>query len=247
MSGFKDYFSNVAQDYARHRPLYPASLYEWLAAESSAHALAWDCATGNGQAAHGLAEHFQGVIATDASEQQIAAAPPHPKIVFKVASAESSGLPDASIDLICVAQAAHWFDMPAFNLEAARVARPGALVALIAYKLCQTVPEVDRLIAEAYYGELERHWAPERALIDEGYASLAFPFPPVAAPAMEMRAHWSADQLLGYLNTWSGIRALNQAEGRDLVAEWAPQIRAAWGDGQRPVVWPLTVKAGRAL
>ena len=46
-------------------------LFTYLASLCPAHDLAWDCATGNGQAAVALAPHFEQVIATDASAQQI--------------------------------------------------------------------------------------------------------------------------------------------------------------------------------
>ncbi|TXH78069.1 MAG: class I SAM-dependent methyltransferase, partial [Thiothrix sp.] len=118
---FKDHFSNVAKTYANYRPQYPAELYTWLANISPSTESVWDCACGTGQASLGLAEHFQQVIATDASAQQIAVAEPHPKIEWRVASAEASGLADHSVDLITVAQALHWFDLEQFYAEAQRV------------------------------------------------------------------------------------------------------------------------------
>jgi len=245
MDEFKDYFSDVSGAYARFRPLYPPALFDRLAALTARHDRAWDCATGTGQAAHGLAAQYSEVIATDASVQQIAAAIPHPRVRFAVATAEASGLAEASVDLVCVAQAAHWFNMVAFNRELQRVLRPGGAAVLIAYKLFTSLPAVDALIAEAYHGELAKHWAPERAIIDRDYADLALDLEPVTLAPAAMHANWSAEQLLGYLETWSGIRALNRADGRDVVAEWAPAIKAAWGTGTRPVTWPLILKAGR--
>ena len=71
---FKDHFSGHAVEYAKFRPRYPDKLFEYLASISPRHGLAWDCATGNGQAAVGLIRHFDSVIATDASARQIATA-----------------------------------------------------------------------------------------------------------------------------------------------------------------------------
>ncbi|HYG65995.1 MAG TPA: SAM-dependent methyltransferase, partial [Thermoanaerobaculia bacterium] len=62
---FKDHFSGHAADYASFRPGYPAVLFERVAALPRHRRLAWDCGTGSGQAAVGLAEHFERVIATD--------------------------------------------------------------------------------------------------------------------------------------------------------------------------------------
>ena len=69
-----DHFSAHAQNYARFRPTYPTELFAWLASQSPGHRLAWDCGTGNGQAALGLADHFVHVHATDLSPQQLAQA-----------------------------------------------------------------------------------------------------------------------------------------------------------------------------
>ncbi|MEK7716601.1 MAG: SAM-dependent methyltransferase, partial [Pseudomonadota bacterium] len=68
---FKDHFSQHAGDYARYRPDYPEALFAFLTKSVTQHELAWDCGTGNGQAALGLAGHFDRVIATDPSQTQI--------------------------------------------------------------------------------------------------------------------------------------------------------------------------------
>src|SRR5690606_32017161 len=111
---FKDYFSTQSVDYSKFRPVYPKELIDFLVQNCPAHQTAWDCATGNGQVALMLAEHFNEVMATDASEQQINAATPNAKVTYKVATAENSGLPEKYFDLITVAQAAHWFQLNIF-------------------------------------------------------------------------------------------------------------------------------------
>jgi ubiquinone/menaquinone biosynthesis C-methylase UbiE len=121
---FKDHFSPQASDYARFRPTSPRQMFQFLARLAPRHELAWDCATGSGQVAVPLADHFAHVIATDASAQQIANAEPHPRVKYRVAPAEQSGLVSGSVDLIMVAQALHWFDLDAFNAEARRVLKP---------------------------------------------------------------------------------------------------------------------------
>src|ERR1700744_5481314 len=105
---FKDHFSGVAGRYADFRPRYPVELFDYLAGFATPDATVWDCAAGNGQATLDLAERHARVIATDASAEQIAAAPSHPRVEYRVAPAEQSGLPEASVALITVAQALHW-------------------------------------------------------------------------------------------------------------------------------------------
>jgi riboflavin synthase len=70
-AGFKDHFSTASDRYAAHRPDYPPELFDWLASLCPQHDLAWDCATGNGQAALGLTTHFRRIVASDASAAQI--------------------------------------------------------------------------------------------------------------------------------------------------------------------------------
>jgi SAM-dependent methyltransferase len=132
---FRDLFSEHAAEYARFRPSYPHALFERLASECGRRHRAWDCATGNGQAAIPMTHIFQEVVATDASEDQIAHATAHTRITYNVAPAESSGLEDGSVDLICCAQAAHWLDLTRFYEEVRRVAAPKAVIALITYAL----------------------------------------------------------------------------------------------------------------
>jgi ubiquinone/menaquinone biosynthesis C-methylase UbiE len=83
--------------------------------------MAWDCAAGSGQATADLARRFDRVIATDASSEQISAAKPISNVEYRVATAEQSGLSDNCADLVTVAQALHWFDLPKFYAEARRV------------------------------------------------------------------------------------------------------------------------------
>ena len=72
-----DHFSGHAADYAKFRPGYPEALFDWIAAQTAGHDLAWDCGCGNGQATAPLAERYARVVGTDLSPQQIAAAQRH--------------------------------------------------------------------------------------------------------------------------------------------------------------------------
>lgn len=248
-SGFRDHFSGHADAYARFRPVYPPRLFAWLASVAPGHERAWDCATGNGQAARGLAPHFREVVATDASAEQLRSAAPHPGVVFRVAAAESSGLEDASVDLVTVAQALHWFDLPRFFAEAARTLRPGGVVAAWCYVQVAVSAEVDAVVARLYGETVGPFWPPERALVEDGYRSLALPppFVEVDAPELAMEARWTLSELLGYLGTWSAAQRYRRATGRDAVVEVSPELGAAWGPAGevRTVRWPLQLRAAR--
>jgi SAM-dependent methyltransferase len=242
---FKDHFSERAAGYAAYRPHYPPSIAAWLAEESPARELAWDVACGSGQLSVLLGAHFEKVIATDASAAQIAQAERHPHVEYRVERAEQTSLADRSVDLITVAQAAHWLDLAAFYGNARRAARPGALIALIAYERTQISPEVDAVVEAFYSGDLAGWWSPERSHIETGYRDLDFPFVRVEAPRFDMRASWDADQLIGYVKTWSAVRAMESAKGSSATERFITALRAVWGDGQREIRWPTVVLAGR--
>lgn len=245
MSTFKDLFSAQAGAYARHRLNYPPALFEFIASLAPGHDAAWDCATGNGQAAHGLRAHFARVFATDASSEQIAHALPGDGIDYRVATAESSGLGDASVDAVTVATAFHWFDQQAFAREVRRVARPGAVVAVWTYGWSETSAEVDAVLRGAIGPELEPFWADEVRLAWRGYADAHFPFEPVATPEFEVRRSFTADDFVAYARTWSAVQSCRAATQTDPFETHGDALRAAWGDTSREVIWPLSVRVGR--
>jgi SAM-dependent methyltransferase len=242
---FKDHFSRQAADYARFRPRYPRELFEYLGRIAPSRALAWDCATGNGQAAVGLAAVFERVIATDASEKQIANAEPHERVEYHLAPAENSFIKSGIVDLIMVAQALHWFDLDRFYAEARRVLKPDGILAASAYNLLRIEPAIDEIVNRYYYEVVGPFWPPERKLV-ENFADLPFPFHKIDPPKFEMTAYWNLDHLLGYLRTWSSTQRFIAARGGNPLEQIADELRTVWGDPPRirKVVWPLILRLG---
>lgn len=241
---FKDHFSGHATAYADARPRYPVALFDYLAGVCRKRGDAWDCATGSGQAALQLAAFFERVHATDGSAQQIAAARPHERVAYRVATAEASGLESHSIDLVTVAQALHWFDLDRFFAEVRRVTRPRGVLAVWCYGNCQVTAAVDRIVLD-FYDALDPWWPPERRILERGYSDITLPFTALDCPVFEMSLNWTADALLSYIGTWSAVHRCSEQTGRTPVAEIAEQLRAAWGDAPRTVSWPLYFKASR--
>lgn len=244
-AAFKDHFSGHADAYARFRPTYPPELFDWLAGVSPGRERAWDCATGNGQAAVELARHFAEVIATDASEKQIRSAFPHPRVRYRVAPAEAPGIDPGSVDLVTVAQALHWFDIPAFYRQADRVLKPGGILAVWAYGLFESTPEADAVVDHLYRDIVGPYWPPDRAMIETGYAEVELPFAHVDPPPFEMRLEWSADDAMGYLGTWSATRGFVAEHGDDPVDHVRDDLARAWGPGTRTARWRLILKVAR--
>lgn len=246
MAKIKDLFSADSYSYAQFRPHYPPELFVHLATLTREHGCAWDCATGNGQAAVALAAHYNRVIATDMSAQQIANAMSHPHVRYYVATAYESGLPDQSVDLITVAQAFHWFDHALFAKEIERVAKPGALLAIWCYGLASITQRLDDVIRYLYSDLLGKFWEPERRLIETNYESAVLPFTPVACGEFVMSATWTLEHLLGYLKTWSALQKYMVQNGDARILSVFEQLAVAWGNEAAHVVrWQIRPRLWR--
>jgi SAM-dependent methyltransferase len=246
-SNFKDYFSTGSEGYAAYRPAYPMQLVDELAKISPGHRLALDCACGTGQLSVLLAHRFDRVLATDASAAQIQQAETHERVTYRMALADDSGLPDGSADLITVAQAAHWLNLPKFYVEVRRVARPNAVIALITYGMIHVEGEqVDQVVQRFYRETIGPYWPPERHLVEEGYCSLPFPFRETRIPEVAMEASWNLDSLVGYINTWSAVKSATKQLGFNPTPSLAEELRRHWGDPTccRHIVWPLSLRVG---
>jgi SAM-dependent methyltransferase len=245
---FKDHFSRQAADYAKFRPRYPQELFDYLGSIAPSRQLAWDCGAGNGQAAVGLASVFDRVIATDASEKQIANAESHKRVEYRVAPAENSGIASEMVDLIMVAQALHWFDLDQFYPEARRVLKPNGVLAASAYNLLHIEPVIDEVVNRYYYDVVGAFWPPERKLVEQ-FADLPFPFHEIDSPKFEMTAQWSLDHLIGYLKTWSSTQRSIAARGSDPLEQITEDLYSVWGTPEqtRKVIWPLTLRIGAKL
>ncbi len=240
---FADHFGVLAARYAAYRPRYPQALIETLRAETHGDTV-WDVGCGNGQLSVDLAKKFARVIATDPAQQQLDSAEPHPRIEYQRASAEESGLPEASIDLIVAAQAAHWFDWPRFLAEVTRVARPGALIALASYGNFELTGPAEAAVAR-YRDAVRPYWPPGREHVDNGYRDLVLPWPEVTAPAIAMTTTWSRDELIGYVSTWSASFRLVEVAGPTAFETLREELATVWLDEVREIRWPLALRLSR--
>ncbi len=247
MTAFRDHFSTASDDYKRFRPHYPADLFDYLACLSPATEYAWDCGCGNGQATVALATHFTHVTGSDASAAQIAQTQPAPNVNYVTSPAEIIAAPDASLDLLTVAQAIHWFDHPRFFAEAQRVLKPGGVLATWGYQLLYTDTALDAVIEHFHSQIVGPYWPPERALLEDGYRRIPFPFPRENTPAFRMTARWQFSHLLGYLNTWSAVKQYEKTLGHNPIEQHFESLLQAWGDPAqaRDIYWPLILYVGK--
>ena len=245
--GFRDHFSAQSSLYAAFRPTYPQDLAAFLADQAPGRDLAWDVATGQGQAARLLSAQFRQVLATDASAAQLASAEPCPRVEFRQAEAAHSGLPDSGCDLVTVAQAAHWFDIDKFYAEVRRVLRPRGVIAIWGYVLLKTGnADIDKLLQSFQDETVGPYWPAGREILDARYATLPFPFERIDAPPFVMRARWTRQDLLGYVSSWSAVARYRQQAGADPLPSFEDEMRRAWPDGRAyDIEWPLYLLVGR--
>lgn len=247
---FKDHFSQRAALYAVYRPHYPESLFSYLAGLTEDHELALDCGTGNGQAAVALAEHFERVVATDASSAQLANATSRRNVEYRVAASDNSGLQSQSVDLVTAAQALHWFNAQAFFGEAKRVMKRDGAIAIWGYgdPILDT-DSLQDLLHTFNKVKLEPYWSAERQILLEGYRGIDFPFAELNPPAFELCVRWTLVELTGYLRTWSATASYVERHSLDPVSELERALAAEWGNAadRREIKWPLHLRAGKLL
>ena len=244
---FEDHFSKLATKYARYRPGYPGELFDYLASLVSAQDVAWDCGTGNGQAAMELARHFDVVVATDASREQIDEAAAHPKVDFRVEAAEDSSLGTGEVDLVTVGTAAHWFDFDSFYAEVRRVGKSQGVIAVWTYHFPETTPEIDQVVRRYYWQTLDGYWPDELRYLEEKYRTLPFPFDEFEPPPFSMRASWMLEEFVGFIFSWSGTKKLIEDQGERALKPMLTALKSAWGEPEQnhEVEWPLHMRIGR--
>lgn len=243
---FADHFSGSAAAYANYRPAYPNALIEELASLAPGRSLAWDCATGSGQAARQLASFFDAVIATDASAEQIRNALPHPRVRYAVGREDESGAAINSVQLVTVATALHWLDLDRFYGEARRVLVPEGVIAAWGYGYPSVSPAIDAVIQWFGKERVARFWPPERRHLENGFRELAFPFEPLRIETDSMTVPLTREQFAGYVDTWSAVAVARSSGVADPIVEFRSAIGEHWGDEVRDVTWPIYSKVGRA-
>ncbi|WP_347474260.1 class I SAM-dependent methyltransferase [Acinetobacter thermotolerans] len=245
---FKDHFSQQSQEYALFRPHYPEILGKILAELAPSTQLALDVGCGSGQFSEVLAIDFDQVIAIDGSNEQLAQAKPHPKIQYRQARAEEIPLADQSADLIAVAQAAHWLDLDKFYMEVRRIAKPNAILALITYGVFSVDEEhLNHYFQHFYEVTIAPYWPAERHHVDEGYKNLPFPFQEIPIQPPVLQVEWNFYQLIGYMSTWSAVKAATKALGYNPLNVLADALLPEWENPELPrvITWPLSLRVGK--
>lgn len=244
-----DNFSEISTSYAKYRPEAPSALISFLLQQTNSTGVAWDCGTGNGQVALQLADSFTKVYATDISEAQLKSAPAHPNITYLNERAEKTSIPAGTVDLITAAQALHWFDFEHYFDEVERVAKPNCVICAWTYSLLEVDNEaVNKVIARLHNEITGEYWDVVSRYVNERYETIPFPYRGITVPEFSIEKELTAEEVIGYLRTWSSVKHYIEQEGHEPVALIEDDFHRAWGDTQTlRVTWPLHVRAGRVV
>lgn len=239
-------FCQRSEGYADSRPSYPEPLFDWIVSRCKERQVAWDCATGNGQAARSLATRFEKVCATDLSKEQVAQGFVAPNISYTAASAEDSDFEDDTFDLVTVAQALHWFDFNRFWPEVRRVSKPGALFCAWAY----VWPEVDEALAgqvlEPIKDLVDPFWAEGNRIIMRGYRpdEIQFPFKLLETPKFSIDVDWTFEQFMDFIETWSAYKiAVADPEVSEKISEIRQTAASTYAGRSFAVSMPIQMLA----
>jgi ubiquinone/menaquinone biosynthesis C-methylase UbiE/RimJ/RimL family protein N-acetyltransferase len=240
-------FAPVAELYSRARPVYPPEFFLYLHDRAAGEALAWDCATGTGQAAAGLARVFNKVHATDISAEQLKYAVEHPRITYRQAPASRSGLEDNSADIVTVGSAIHWLDIPVFLEEAKRVLKPGGLLAIWTYHIAHTGDPYGRILNHLYTNHLFNDFGHGARHVDARYENLELPGAFTPKEEFEARAEFDFQQMEEFIQSWSGSVAYNKRTGRNPVDIVRRELQKEWGSPEfvRTLTFPMYVRLVR--
>ena len=193
---FKNYDAAQAQKYADYRASYNPRLVDLIIKTHSSTGgqlnKVLDIGCGPGIATRQIAGYFQHVIGVDASVSMIEKAKDTPclsatneQATFHVCNSEDIDaiIEHSSVDLITVATAAHWFDMPKFYVAASKVLKPGGSIAMWCggswYVDRKTTPNADavqRVWTELETEILKPFETPGNRLCRELYADLGLPW-----------------------------------------------------------------------
>lgn len=245
----KDLFSERAELYAQYRPTYPEALFEYIFSFVKEKKVAWDCATGNGQAAVRLAQSFERVDAMDISETQLNNAVHRENIHYQIGPAETTPFPNNTFDLITIAIAYHWLDWAAFYKEATRVGKPGCVVAAWTPYTMQLPDEALQQVYRQFYWDIVGpYWDPERKYVDEQYRMVRFDFAPLPVQPFQIEVAWTKQQFMGYLETWSATQKYVREKGQSPLALIKKPLYELWNDTDtKPIAIPLCLRLGQVV
>ncbi|MBD2079617.1 class I SAM-dependent methyltransferase [Leptolyngbya sp. FACHB-17] len=155
-------FSDRATDYQKYRPSYPTSAIDKILSNlgDPTQLIAADIGAGTGISARLLSDRGLFVWGIEPNTAMSDQTEPYPRVEFRQATAENTGLPDQSVNLVTCFQSFHWFEPERTFQEFRRILKPSGRLALV----WNTRDRSDPFTQE--YGELLRQASNKHPAID---------------------------------------------------------------------------------
>ncbi|XP_061186172.1 putative methyltransferase DDB_G0268948 [Saccostrea echinata] len=242
--------------YHKFRPTYPPEMYEFISEYSKSGTgtldTAVDVGCGTGISTIPLCKYFQKVTGVDVSETQIKTARMVHKqsnVSFFISRAEQMEfLSDCSVDLVTVAQTMHWLEMEPFYKEVIRILKPRGSIVIYGYGNGTLNKSEGNLVIEKFFNhDLEEFWDSRSRHADNFYQNMYLPFSGWERKSdFFIQNKWSANEVVGYLSTWSSCRKYlkkNPKSGR--LDEIQQQLIDIYNGQKITITWPMVVFVGR--
>lgn len=245
-----------ARMYQSFRPMYTEEVVMGIMARvPQAHRdLYVDVACGSGQLTRLVAPYFKKSVGIDRSQEQLSNAVNDrgASLEYRIGSAFELPFPDASVDLVTVAQAFHWF-LPyekAFA-EINRVLKPGGVFVTAGYSFPQILEpkEAMRFPNKLFYdilgsdkspGQPGCWWGHNTPTVEYHYRDIEFPFAEsVVREVFPYRTTKSTDHYCNYLRTFSGYRTLLRSGEKDPMPEIGAAIKGVAPSGNLEMEIPF--------
>lgn len=257
-----------SEHYADARPTYPPELFDLIFSKTPSHDFAWDAGTGTGQAISPLAKTYKKVIGTDISAKQVELAPKLPNVTYFVTPPsmsihelqQTTSLSESALDLISVAEALHYYDLPNFYAQVKwALKKPDGLFAAWCYP---PMPEVDdkvNAVFRPFCESCDPYFSAGKKLVDDGYRGIPFPFEPVDGLDHTGPFEFVSEKVmrledyLRLIRSWSAYDRAKEKGVELLTEEMVQKFRAAWnssgtaGDvgGEKVVKFPIYLRIGK--
>lgn len=241
-------FNIESNKYEFSRPQYPDELFDFLSKIIPDNKLVWDCACGTGQASKSLINIFEKVKASDINKNQIRAAYKHENIEYSIQDATKTAYKKNSFDLVCVAQAIHWFASAEYFEEVERVLKDKGIFACWGYSFFSITPDIDKIVKECIFNPLQPYWSEKNKLLWDNFVDIDFPFKKLSVPDIEMSQSWTVFELIEYIKTWSAFKKYDQDNDADILSDFKTKIIKYWPENEKKkVIMDFTLYCGEKI
>lgn len=171
-----------------------------------------------------------------------------PELELNVAS-------QSTVDLVTIAQALHWFDLPTFYQQVKWVLKkPNGVIAAWCYTVPEVNSHVDSFFQRFYTVDSAPYWDPARKLVDDKYKSIEFPFEPIDGEdhtgpfVFKTERLMNLDDYFTYIKSWSAYQTAKEKGVELLSCDVVEDFEHAWnqdGNSEKLVVFPVHLRIGR--